>query len=71
MTMPISVVGLGTMGRPMARRLMEAGCDVRGWNRSALPPDLTEGIPLCRTMAEASRAPICLMTLLDSAAVDE
>jgi 3-hydroxyisobutyrate dehydrogenase-like beta-hydroxyacid dehydrogenase len=58
------------MGRPMARRLLEAGCDVRGWNRSPLSPDLTEGIPLCHTLQEAARADVCLMILLDSTAVD-
>ena len=70
MRMSISVIGLGMMGRPMARRLLEAGCDVRGWNRSTLSPDLTEGIPLCQTVEEACRAAICIMMLLDSTAVD-
>ena len=70
MSLSISVIGLGMMGRPMARRLLEAGCDVQGWNRSALPPDLTEGIPLCRTVEEACRATICILMLLDSTAVD-
>ena len=70
MTMSISVIGLGMMGRPMARTLLEAGCDVRGWNRSALSPDLTEGIPLCETLEEASQATLCLLMLLDSTAVD-
>jgi len=70
MTMSISVIGLGMMGRPMARTLLEAGCDVRGWNRSALPPDLTEGIPMSRTIQEASQADVCLLMLLDSTAVD-
>jgi 3-hydroxyisobutyrate dehydrogenase-like beta-hydroxyacid dehydrogenase len=70
MTMSISVIGLGMMGRPMARTLLEAGCDVRGWNRSALSPDLTEGIPLCRTIQEAAQADVCLLMLLDSTAVD-
>ena len=70
MTMSISVFGLGMMGRPMARKLLEAGCNVRGWNRSPLAPDLTEGIPLCPTLQEAIRADVCLMMLLDSTAVD-
>ena len=70
MTMSISVIGLGMMGRPMARMLLSAGCDMRGWNRSALSPDLTEGIPLCRTLEEASQASLCLLMLLDSTAVD-
>jgi 2-hydroxy-3-oxopropionate reductase len=70
MNMSISVLGLGMMGRPMARRLLEAGCDVHGWNRSALSPELTEGIPMCPTVAEASRSTVCLMMLSDSTAVD-
>jgi len=70
MAISISVIGLGMMGRPMARRLVEAGCDVRGWNRSELSPDLTEGIPLCQTLEEASRSAVCLMMLLDSTVVD-
>jgi 3-hydroxyisobutyrate dehydrogenase-like beta-hydroxyacid dehydrogenase len=70
MAMSISVLGLGMMGRPMAHRLLEAGCDVRGWNRSTLSPDLTEGIPLCATVQEAARADVCLMMMLDSTAVD-
>ncbi len=70
MTMSISVLGLGMMGRPIAHRLLEAGCDVRGWNRSTLSPDLTEGIPLYSTVQEAARADVCLMMLLDSTAVD-
>ena len=70
MTVSISVLGLGMMGRPMARKLLEAGCKVQGWNRSPLSPDLTEGIPLCPTLQEASRADVCLMMLLDSTAVD-
>ena len=71
MTMSISVIGLGMMGRPMARKLLEAGFEVQGWNRSALAPDLTKGIPLCQTVNEASKAAVCLMMLLDSTAVDE
>lgn len=68
--MSISVLGLGMMGRPMVRTLLEAGCDVRGWNRSELSPDLTEGLPLCHTLEDAARADVCLMMLLDSTAVD-
>jgi 3-hydroxyisobutyrate dehydrogenase len=30
----VAVLGTGTMGAPMARRLAEAGHDVRAWNRS-------------------------------------
>lgn len=66
----ISILGLGTMGRPMARNLIDAGYQVRGWNRSALPEHITAGIPLCQNLAEAARAEVCLLMLLDSIAVN-
>jgi 3-hydroxyisobutyrate dehydrogenase-like beta-hydroxyacid dehydrogenase len=49
---------------------MAAGYAVQAWNRSALSPDLTEGISLCRDLSEAARANVCILMLLDSAAVD-
>ncbi|GAB4443377.1 MAG: NAD(P)-dependent oxidoreductase [Chloroflexi bacterium OHK40] len=68
--MEIAIVGLGLMGRPMARTLGAAGHQVRGWNRSPLDPALTAGIPLCASLAEAATAELCLLMLADSAAVD-
>ena len=70
MAISVNLFGLGMMGRPMARTLLEAGIEVRGWNRSELPRDQVEGIPLCGTQQEASRASVCLMMLSDSAAVN-
>lgn len=70
MAISVNLLGLGMMGRPMARTLLEAGIEVRGWNRSELPRDQVEGIPLCGTLQEASRASVCLMMLSDSAAVN-
>lgn len=70
MTQTIAVIGLGLMGRPMARTLARAGLDVRGWNRSPLDPALAEGIVCCAGLAEAAAADICLLMLADSAAVD-
>ena len=65
MTKPtVSVLGLGLMGRPMARNLAAAGFEVRGWNRSPLPPELTEGIPLCGTFDEVARSEICVLMLV-------
>lgn len=58
------------MGRPIARTLLGAGLDVRGWNRSPLSEDLTQGIPLCASLQEAGRAAVSILTLADSAAVD-
>jgi 2-hydroxy-3-oxopropionate reductase len=65
----IAILGLGQMGRPMARRLLAAGLEVRGWNRSRLDPALTEGIPLAASVAEAADADLCILILADSAAV--
>lgn len=31
----VAVLGLGTMGSPMAARIAEAGCEVSAWNRSS------------------------------------
>jgi 3-hydroxyisobutyrate dehydrogenase-like beta-hydroxyacid dehydrogenase len=36
-TMKVGFIGLGAMGRGMARRLMEAGHEVHVWNRSPAP----------------------------------
>ncbi len=66
----ISILGLGMMGRPMARKLIEAGDNVRGWNRSTLSKDLTNGIPLCQNLATAAEADVCLLMLRNSTAVD-
>ncbi len=66
----VCVLGLGMMGRPMARGLIGAGFDVRAWNRSPLPPDATAGIPLCARLDDAAQAEICLLMLADSAATD-
>jgi len=66
----VAVLGLGLMGRPMARTIARAGLEVRGWNRSPLPSELAEGIALCGSLEEAAEADICLLMLADSAAVD-
>jgi 3-hydroxyisobutyrate dehydrogenase-like beta-hydroxyacid dehydrogenase len=66
----VSVLGLGTMGRPMAHKLIDAGYDVRGWNRSTLPENLTAGIQLCQNLEDAARADVCLLMLLNSTAVN-
>ncbi len=66
----VTVLGLGLMGRPVAAVLTAAGYAVRGWNRSALPADLTEGISLCRGLEDAAQADVCLLLLADSDATD-
>jgi 3-hydroxyisobutyrate dehydrogenase-like beta-hydroxyacid dehydrogenase len=54
----------------MARVLLAAGYQVRGWNRSLLPEELTKGIPLCGDLAEAAQTKVCLLMLADSHAVN-
>jgi 2-hydroxy-3-oxopropionate reductase len=71
MTESICVFGLGLMGRPIARTLQAAGFQVSGWNRSPLPADVTAGLPLQPTLADAARADALILSLTDSSAVDE
>src|SRR2546427_1020737 len=66
----ICVLGLGLMGRPIARTLLTAGYRVIGWNRSPLPEQVVAGIPLARTMEDAASAAVCILALADSDAVD-
>lgn len=66
----VCVVGLGLMGRPMARRLIAKGFDLRGWNRSRLPESLIAGIPQCQDLQDAAAAETVLFMLEDSSATD-
>jgi 2-hydroxy-3-oxopropionate reductase len=68
--MQITVLGLGLMGRPMARTLITAGYAVRGWNRSPLAPDHTAGIPLAAELASAAASDVLILMLADSGATD-
>lgn len=67
----VSVIGLGLMGRPLARALARPGRDVLGWNRTPLPSDLTEGIVLASDLGEAARSDVLVLVLFDSGAVGE
>ncbi len=69
MRMQITLMGLGLMGRPMARVLISKGFNLWGWNRSRLP-ELLEGIPLVGSLEEAARADVLLLMLSDSTAVN-
>jgi 3-hydroxyisobutyrate dehydrogenase-like beta-hydroxyacid dehydrogenase len=66
----ICVVGLGLMGRPIARTLQASGYEVRGWNRSPLPRDVVAGISLQTTLPDAARSSVLILSLADSPAVD-
>ncbi|HEX5817580.1 MAG TPA: NAD(P)-binding domain-containing protein, partial [Gemmatimonadales bacterium] len=64
----IAVLGLGQMGRPMARNLVDAGFAVRTWNRSG---GGVPGATDCPTIAEAVReADVAITMLSEDAAVE-
>ncbi len=63
---PVGFVGLGAMGRPMARNLARAGHRVVVWNRSPAPADelAAAGAGVARTPAELARAVSVVLTML-------
>ncbi|MEV6010089.1 NAD(P)-dependent oxidoreductase [Streptomyces sp. NPDC051976] len=69
----IAVIGLGAMGRAMARNLLEAGHDVVVWNRSDGPAVELGAVGARRadSVAEAMRAPVVFSVLSDDRAVAE
>jgi 3-hydroxyisobutyrate dehydrogenase-like beta-hydroxyacid dehydrogenase len=68
---PLSFIGLGAMGLPMARNLVQAGFDVRVWNRT---PAKTGEVPGARAAptpaAAADGAEFAVSMLADDAAVE-
>jgi 3-hydroxyisobutyrate dehydrogenase len=70
----IAFLGLGSMGLPMARRLVTAGYEVTVWNRTATKADLLaqDGAKTALTPAEAVQdAEVVVTMLADPAAVHE
>ena len=62
----VAVLGTGTMGTPVARRLLGAGFSVRVWNRTAAraQPLAADGAIVTRTPAEAADGAAVVLTLL-------
>ena len=70
----LAFVGIGLMGAPMARRLIEAGHDLALWNRSRdkLAPLLARGARAAASPADAARgAEIVMLCVTDTPAVEE
>ncbi|WP_419811497.1 NAD(P)-dependent oxidoreductase [Bacterioplanoides sp.] len=69
----IGFIGMGLMGVPMSRRLLEAGFSVSVWNRN---PDKTTplqqaGAHVCSSLAElVSKVDVIMMCITDTAAVE-
>jgi len=67
----IAVLGIGMMGLPMARRLSEAGHQVRAWNRTRAKaePLVRHGITVAPTPAEAVQDADIVISLLENGPV--
>src|SRR3954451_266572 len=68
--MKVAVLGAGgTMGRPMARHIAEAGMQVRAWNRSVekAEPLATKGIHVHDSAADAVAGADVILTILSDA----
>jgi 3-hydroxyisobutyrate dehydrogenase len=68
----VSVLGTGIMGGPMAGNLVEAGLDVRVWNRTAEKAREIDGADACETPQEAADGADFVLTMLaDGDTVEE
>ena len=66
--MEVGFIGLGKMGRAMARNLARAGHRVRAWNRT---PETLEGVEMVASPREAFQADAVFTMLADDAAIRE
>lgn len=64
--MKIGFLGIGIMGKPMARNLMKAGFDLLVWNRTAAKCDelVAEGAGIAASPAEAAAACDVIITIV-------
>ena len=70
--MKVGVIGLGTMGQPIARRIARAGHEILAWNRT---PGRADSLPLdaavaVRTAGEACQSELVITVLSDDTAVE-
>lgn len=66
----LTVLGLGQMGAPMARRLVDRGFAVRAWNRDPAKIATVPGAVACASVAEATAGADVVITMLaDDAAL--
>lgn len=67
----VAFIGLGSMGLPMARNLVQAGFDVRVWNRTAAKTrEVPSARPAPTPAAAADGAEFAVSMLADDAAVE-
>jgi 3-hydroxyisobutyrate dehydrogenase len=60
----VAFCGLGAMGLPMARRLVDAGYDVRAWNRTRAKAEALEGATVASSIREAVADADVVITML-------
>ncbi len=70
--MKVGVIGLGTMGQPIARRIARAGHEILAWNRT---PGRADSLPresavAVHTAAEACQSELVITVLSDDTAVE-
>ncbi|MFI1379833.1 NAD(P)-dependent oxidoreductase [Embleya sp. NPDC020886] len=67
----VAVIGLGAMGRPIARNLLRAGHEVTVWNRSDGPADelVAAGARRAASVSDALQAPVVFSVLSNDQAV--
>ena len=72
-SMNIGFIGLGLMGKPMARNLKRAGAQVSVYNRSQQKVDemTKEGFTPLASPAEAAKSSVVICMVSDTAAVEE
>ena len=72
-SMNIGFIGLGLMGKPMARNLKRAGAQVSVYNRSRQKVDemVKEGFTPLASPAEAAKSSVVICMVSDTAAVEE
>src|SRR5450759_2976666 len=68
----VGMIGLGKMGMPIARNLIERGFEVIGYRRSGSPDLIAAGGTVAASPAQvAERAGVLLSILPDAGAVEE
>ena len=69
----VSILGIGLMGMPMAKRLLDAGFELRVWNRTAekCNPLVDKGAYPCSDLNDAAQSDILITMLADGQVVKE
>jgi 3-hydroxyisobutyrate dehydrogenase len=69
MSVPVTLLGLGAMGRAMQSRLDEGGADVRGWRRGQTSPTLADVVAHADVILIMVSDDVALLSVIDLAIV--